>query len=162
MAGNASSGRPRKPTAKLRLLGAEREDRHGKRIDEKRFSSDVEKPSGLSELESRCWDEITPELFAVGVVKRTDSATLRGMVEWLARYRTCCLWLRKRQTVDSFDGDSEQVVLIARIQRMANNAWAAFVNSAARFGMTPSDRARLEMGDEKPADDFDEDLKKHA
>jgi P27 family predicted phage terminase small subunit len=162
MAGNRNSGRHRKPAAKLKLLGEYREDRHGDRFDDSHLDSAVEKPEGMNSVAERFWDSVVPGLVEAGYVKAIDQPQLRGMCEWWARYITASTWLSHRQTRGALDGELKDVELIAKIHGMAQKAWAAFSAVASRFGMTPSDRAKLAAEPKEEADEFDKDRLKHG
>lgn len=160
MAGNGNSGRPRKPTAKLKLHGAYRDDRHGDRFDDSALSAEVVKPEGLDVHASALWDELVPTLVTNGIAKAVDVPELRGMCEWWSRYRTCMAALADSPT--DYTGLMDEIDDVPRLQTMAANAWKAFSAVAAKFGLTPADRAKL-ASDPKPAtSDFDKDITKHA
>lgn len=159
MPGNKNSGRPPKPTEKLKLYGTYRKDRHGKRRDTSKLKKPVKMPDDLHETEQNLWERIIPDLEAAGMLKTVDESALRGMIEWLARYRLCVLWLKRRQVSAGFDGDSDSLDEVARIQNMAEKAWKQFFTVASRFGMSPSDRNRLSAEAEPIEDEFEQDLK---
>lgn len=153
MAGNKNSGRPAKSTAMLKLHGNFRDDRHAERFDDSTLAPEIATPALLSETEAKCWDEIIPDLQAAGYVKRIDSTELRGMIEWLARYRVLIVWLRDRQSKPEVDVDE-----VLKIQGMAQKAWTTFFTIAGRFGLSPSDRSKLGTEHKPKQSDFDKEI----
>lgn len=138
MAGNTNSGRPRKPTATLKLLGRYREDKNGVRVDESAMSPLDTKPSCLSPLGVELWDSLVVQQSAAGVAKATDWAMAAGMCNWWAAYR-----------------EADNI-------KDANIAWRNFVTAAAKFGLSPADRAKLAAPTSTGQSDFDKDMSKHA
>ena len=66
----------------------------------------------------------------MGIVAKTDSVMLAEMCRWYSRYR---------QTADKPYADYRQTVLTVM-------AWKSFSQLAGKFGLTPSDRAKLKAG----------------
>ena len=86
------------------------------------------KPRGLDKVASRLWDGIVPKLSAAGIVSEVDGVCLGDMCRWYARY-----------TESAKDwGDAQS-------SRLARAAWQEFASLASKFGMNPSDRARLRV-----------------
>lgn len=128
-------GRPAKPDAVLKLHGTYREDRHAKR-GVKTGGEPLRKPE-LDEVADAHWELIT----------RT-----RG--QWLASSdtdtlkRLCELWSMARRLFDAWKQDVSDKEL--RVSALATHAeWAKL---AAKFGLTPSDRARLGEGSDVHCD----------
>lgn len=129
-------GRPRKPTAILKLEGDYSPSRHGYRGAEPQPQGEPRKPDGLPRDASRHWDEQVPRLVAMGVVKSVDGPALEEMCRWWSRLQV----LNRRRVQDY-----RTLTLAA----MCAKQWR---DLAARFGATPSDRAKLSVGNENDHD----------
>ena len=123
-------GRSRKPTAKLKLHGTFRSDRHGERATEPQPAGEPKKPKGLGKLASQHWDAIVPELIKTGVAKSCDTPALESM----------CLWWQDMQALrhDTEMDGPQRLRLLAAAQRAWNDL-------AFRFGLTPTDRAKISI-----------------
>jgi P27 family predicted phage terminase small subunit len=93
------------------------------------------RPDWLEGLARDLWDSITPGLVATGVAKARDTVALIGMCEWWALYR------RLMDALSSEDVSPKLAPLAAQ----AGIAWDKFSQMASKFGMTPSDRAKLRV-----------------
>lgn len=132
-------GRPRKPTGKHIADGTLNVTRHAGRMREPQFTGEPEKPKGMSQESQQHWDKVIPELCRSGAAKTIDTAWLQAMCEAWSEYRS---FLRMRPT--KFD---EKI----RRQRMVISCRRSWVEMAAKVGLNPADRARLEIeagGDE--------------
>lgn len=124
-------GRPRKPTAILKLEGDYSPSRHGYRGAEPQPDGTPRKPIGLPRDAGLHWDQIVPELSRLGVATRIDEAALEDMCRWWGRMQVL-----SRKTKQ----DYRTLTLAA----MCAKQWRDY---ASRFGLTPSDRAKLSVGD---------------
>jgi P27 family predicted phage terminase small subunit len=137
-------GRPRKP-AKLHLLdGSYREDRHGA---EPEATGIPVKPTALKGAASKLWDELVPRFITSGIVTAWDTSTLFAMCQWWGRYlvagkRLDALFASKKPAASD----------LHYFTKIADLAGKAFDRLAARFGMTPADRARLRVQAQQKAD----------
>lgn len=122
-------GRPRKPTAEHERDGTLREDRHGGRRREPAFGGEPARPKGMGKDAAELWDVIVPHLVGRGVAKATDAAALELLCFWWGKWR-----ILSRKKRDDLQHDSRLA--------MASKQWNAI---AAKFGLTPADRARLEV-----------------
>ncbi len=128
-------GRPRKPTQAKVLEGTYRRDRDG---DPAAIVADGQPrpPKPLKGDALKLWQDLVPGFVAGGLVGERDSAALAGMCEWYARYR------RLGDQLDQIDLDDKDIhALTLRVAI----AWDKFCQTAARFGLTPSDRAKLRV-----------------
>ena len=144
MAGNKNSGSVRKPTAVLKLEGAYREDRHGKRKAEPLPAGCPEMPSGLSAVARRHWRLNVPMIVEMGVAKAIDATSLAAMCESWA------VWWELQQEYHGCE-------LPERL-KMVNRLIAArrdYGQQAGMFGMTPADRARLTVDKVEDVDEMD-------
>lgn len=126
-------GRPRKPTEKHVRDGTLRKDRHGSRTKQPKFDGEPERPAGLSADARKHWETIVPALIAQGVAKSIDAPALAAMCEQWGEY--CAA---KRLKVYDLKEKRQRQMLI-------NAALRAWRDLAARFGMTPTDRAKIEV-----------------
>lgn len=130
MAGNRRSGRRNKPTALHLLGGTFRPDRHVAKNDA--FGGTPDRPADLDDVGNAFWDVTVTALIAAGVAKRIDTAALWIMTEMWVLYRRAYA----AALADPLDKTARCAVVSYR---------AAFDSLAARFGLTPSDRVRLDV-----------------
>ena len=124
-------GRNRKPIGCHLADGTFRADRHASRLGSEPIADgDPVRPRGLDPTAKKLWDAVVPELVAMGVVAKIDSTMLAEMCRWYSRYR---------QTASMPNADYRQTVLTVM-------AWKSFSQLAGKFGLTPSDRAKLKAG----------------
>jgi len=83
------------------------------------------------------WGENVPGLAARGVAKNADSAALGMLCYWYA------LWRKRARALDRLPAVTKK--LHQTIVQVAI-AFDKFEKLAARFGLTPSDRAKLGVG----------------
>jgi phage terminase small subunit len=134
-------GQQPKPEAVLKLHGDYRADRHANR-GPKLGGEALRKPDDLPEHASWLWDEVTTKRAAW--LCGSDAATLRTLCEAFHLMRVTFGYLL------TDPGEKNM--------RCAWVAYAGLFNSiGARFGLTPSDRARL--GEDKPLRDEEDELK---
>ena len=79
------------------------------------------------------WKRIVPGLVESGLVKDRDAAELTTMCEWWARYR------KFGDRLDKAGEDENTYQLMLQVGICHTN----FDKVASRFGLTPSDRAKL-------------------
>lgn len=131
-------GRPRKPGTLHILEGTHRRDRHGDpaAVESMNLGEPVP-PKYLKGWALRYWHEITPRLREMKCATAADSAALAQLCTWWAAARRFTLMLEKAK-----DGDKRLYRLASNLA-MATNQFQAI---ACRFGLTPSDRAKLRVG----------------
>lgn len=127
------TGRPRKPIQAKILDGSYREDRDGPIPPA--TGSPPESPAGLHGEALAFWGRVVPDLIERGVVAGSDTTALVLMCEWWALYR------RLR---DSLPPEGSLAGQTQTITQMAI-ATDKFDRLASRFGLNPSDRARLRL-----------------
>jgi P27 family predicted phage terminase small subunit len=130
------AGRPRKPTAAKILEGTWREDRDGDPALVVPAAGEPVCPVGLKGEALSMWERIVPRLVESGVARECDSDQLAAMCRWWARYRLGEKRLEKLQP--GHKREYQQTLLVAI-------CWTNFDKIASRFGMTPSDRAKLRL-----------------
>lgn len=125
--------RPPKPTAVLKTQGTARKDRHAKRKDLELGGELPQPPDFLSDIAREEWRRVC----TIGKYNKALSPADRGP---LAMY--CLLWAElQAKTTTGEEMQASRMALLA--------------NLAGKFGMTPSDRAKIQMPeDEKPKNKF--------
>ena len=117
--------RPPKPIARLELEGGYRPDRHG---SEPMAKGVLVKPKWLTGEASRLWDQLEEQVTEWGAGE-VDAANLAGLCRWWA------IWRGIDSRLES-NPDRRDIV-------RASMAWKQFTQCAARFGLSPVDRARM-------------------
>ena len=120
-------GRPRKPTAQLKLEGKYRPDRHGG--EEPQPDGLPKKPRGLPKNASKFWDSTVPRLVELGLATDLDSCMLTQLARWYDVYQSC---------MDAYEKEGLRHQMVS-----AGTAWKQFDALAAKFGLTPVDPAKL-------------------
>jgi P27 family predicted phage terminase small subunit len=142
-------GRPRQPDELKILRGTFRADRDGDPAEAVPASGAPKPPTHLKGDGLKFWKQVVPGLVESGVAKACDAPALAMMCEWWARYRKLSMLL---------DEDAPENNPVAQVLKekqeyqrlvMLGIAWTNFDKVAARFGLTPSDRAKLRLGGEK-------------
>lgn len=124
------AGRPPKPTALKLLQGNPGKRRISKR--EPRPKLGAEAPTWLSPQAKVFWNHLAPQLVALRVLTEIDAQALAVLCTLLGEFQ---LQVRRRQVT----------------ARMAAEIRAYL----GRFGMTPSDRVKVQMVPEGEQDPFD-------
>lgn len=130
-------GRPRKPVADLALEDRFRSDRHGDPVTVWQPAGAPTPPDWLSDDARQLWQSLVPSLAARGVATAVDTAELGGLCDWWARYRQVSRALDAVADIKSTE--------YYRLQILAGAAWKNFATAASKFGLNPSDRARLRI-----------------
>jgi P27 family predicted phage terminase small subunit len=129
-----TTGRPRKPLARHRLVGSYRRDRHGTDHPEP-MPGDMECPAWVDGEARRYWDAIAPMLAGSGVSSPVYSIALALLVDALARYVQLEERLSKEgPTVLTVKGEPKTNPIF----RLRNVAWNQTVKALREFGLTPS------------------------
>jgi P27 family predicted phage terminase small subunit len=136
-----AAGRPRKPDELKILEGTFRKDRDGDPSQAVQATGEPAPPPHLKGEALAFWSEVVPGLVATGVAKAADAPALAGMCEWWARYR------KLARRLDRMTGKAAKAM--PQVVMMLGIAWDKFDRVAARFGLTPSDRAKLRLGDQQ-------------
>jgi P27 family predicted phage terminase small subunit len=132
-------GRPRKPIPELVLEGRFRSDRHGEAAGVWIPDGAPEKPPELSGDAAELWAAIVPHLARSAVATAIDAAELTAMCEWWQRYR------RASRALSAIE--DEQSTEFYRLSILSGMAWKNFAAGASKFGLNPSDRAKLRLGE---------------
>ena len=124
----------RKSVADHKSNGTFRGDRHARRSDQRVATGKPEKPSWMDDDReaSAAWEMIVRNVHPA-VLAAVDALTIAGAARWYA------LWRRfDRQLADGAANDYKLVVESAM-------AWKNFERAAAKLGITPADRARIQI-----------------
>lgn len=134
---NVPAGRPHKPIELLKRDGGYRPYRHDKISHSVASTTGLPlKPRGLSRAASKCWDHIIDT--RKDWISDSDGLTLQHM---------CEIWSLRGEAVKRLKEDPHN-----KDARCALRDWSQiFMQVAGRFGLTPSDRAKLgeEIADAK-------------
>jgi P27 family predicted phage terminase small subunit len=140
----SNAGRPNKPISHLKLYGTYREDRHGHVDDQVDATGEPVRPEWLGHEAKQLWDRVVPLLIASGIAAEIDESELAAMCDWWGRYR---------DATRALDTIAIQERGYYSMQILAGAAWKNFSSIASRFGLTPSDRAKLRTGKTDDAKD---------
>ncbi len=127
-------GRPRKTTEELESTGNFRADRHGGRTRAPKFDGEPAMPSGLSADAKKLWELVVPPLIAKRVATAVDAPALEAMCTAWGEYQSA-------RRIKAYDLDDKR-----KRQMLMNAALKNWRDLAATFGLTPADRAKLEVG----------------
>src|SRR6516162_1278228 len=131
----ARRGRPGKPIELHVLEGTFDRRRHAGQADVGAEGVPLP-PRGLGRAALAFWRQVVPELIRAGIARAIDAPELTLMCQWHARYQKYGRQLdRTRPTARAF-----QALLLA-----AHLASTRFDKTAAKFGLTPVDRARIRV-----------------
>ncbi len=124
------AGRTPKPLQAHILAGSYRRDRHGP-IPEREPEGRPDKPPDLTPEAAAFWDSVCSELIDSGIAKRIDAPAMRVMAD---------LWGQLQRASRLADANAGDV----NARRAVTTLAAEFGRWAARFGLSPSDRLRLQ------------------
>lgn len=130
-------GRPRTPTAMLKLTGAIDHDkkRYADRANEPRPKGTPQKPLDMTPEASDWWDRNVPLYVEMGVATDVDGPALEMAAHW---------WSESQRLRATGESDYRTLCMLS----MASKQFMAIVS---KFGGTPSDRAKLSVT--KPDED---------
>lgn len=158
VAKDGRTGRPRKPTT-LAVLHGDRKDRINTR-EPKPADLVVEPPEWLGDEARAVWFRLAEDLTVKRVLTSWDTETFACWCDAVVRRRAAAVALRSQGEVIELPVYNKNGELTG--SRLGKNPWTLVLNEAdaqvqkyaARFGLTPSDRASLSIGeDNRDADD---------
>lgn len=132
-------GRKKKPTNLHIAEGTHRADRHGDPADEIQAEGEPIPDDDLPPMGKKLWEQIVPQLITQNVVSVLDSAALNLLCRQYARGMAWDQKILNRKRLDKN---------MMKDERMSSMIWNDFARMAARFGLSPADRASLRI--EKP------------
>lgn len=136
-----SRGRPPKTTAEHIADGTYREDRHGGRLDAFVDSGLPSPPFELSDDERWAWN-LACNYLPPAAICELDALALYGLAKFYGR------WLKLMQYAEDNPQDLQG-------SAMAIGSWKQVSQMLGRFGMTPADRAKIQLG---PAGDEEDEF----
>jgi phage terminase small subunit len=129
------AGRPRTPTDKLKLAGTFRDDRHGSRVDDPEILLGPP-PKGMDKTARALWLKIKKEALWI---KGVDASFVEVYVTNFAN------WRKTQKVVDEIASTSlVGTDAHAQVARTAKIHYDQFTAAAARLGLSPTDRAKVE------------------
>ena len=144
-----SVGRPPKPSAVLRLEGSPKAAAR-ERAELKVPPGDPEPPSWLSYAGREFWNSTLAMLRDVpGLVSRVDGIALASFAQALADYTHARAMVAEEGITVA--GSTGSTVLNPSVRAM-ELAWARVQKGVSQFGLSPSDRAKVMVGDGKGKD----------
>jgi P27 family predicted phage terminase small subunit len=141
----------------LRILRGDRKDRVNQNEPKPNTDVDIVAPSWLTQRAKNVWKRYAPDLQRTGVLTAWDVEAFAIWCDSVVRRRDAVDELRKGGSVIELPVYNKNGELTGT--RMAKSPWTLVLREAdgmvmrygARFGLTPSDRAQLHMG-EAPRD----------
>jgi P27 family predicted phage terminase small subunit len=92
-------------------------------------------PAWLSAEARQLWQSLVPSL--AGIATTVDTASLAAMCDW---------WSRYRETSEALNAvQDRQSTEYYKLLQLAGLCWNNFSGIAAKFGLSPSDRAKLQV-----------------
>ena len=144
--GGTGSGRKRKPTETMELEGY-RKDRLNTNPPKLDKLASAEPPPNMNGYAREVWTLWLPQLTKAGVVTTADLPAFRILCEAFGEYRMAVDNLESEgYIITQYNKDSTREV-VNPWQRIKNDAEAKIARYMARFGLTPADRAGLELPD---------------
>lgn len=144
------AGRPRKPTALKVLHGDDKIHPGRMKRNEPMPTGAVEAPSHLSRPAKELWDQLAPEMIRVRLLTSVDVPLFAEFCESVILAR-----LGRGRAL----GEATGRIVVAPGAPAGMTAWSRamviVIALASRFGLTPSDRARLDLGQADKADSSD-------
>src|SRR5262245_32665530 len=133
-------GRPKKPDELKLLKGTWRRDQDGDPATVIQAPGVPAMPRRLTGEAAEMWGRVVPGLIAAGLARECDTDQLALMCEWYGRYR------EYSDRLDTAPESQDTYRLMIQVGIANTN----FDKVASRFGLTPSDRAKL-RADSRPA-----------
>lgn len=135
---------------KLKLLKGVQESRIN-RNEPMPTEGEIVAPTGMTRAAKKIWDELAPDLEDKGVLTPWDIYAFEAYCEAVAQYRECRTLLQKSSPYGKYiDKGAAGGVIKSPYHQMMNDCTERMVKLGARFGLTPSDRSRIALGDKTP------------
>jgi len=106
----------------------------------------VEKPADLSDGASKIWDQIHDDLYGIGLLTNIDVNSLVMYCEAYAQWKEAHSQVIKNGPIYK---DKKGVVKANPYIRIAQNSFDQVKSLMTQFGMTPSARSGIRVGDKK-------------
>lgn len=147
------AGRLPKPTALKVLHGDFKKNPQRANKNEPNTRGPVEQPNTLSPGAKLVWEDLAPKLIKVGILTPVDVPTFAEFCE-----STVIVRLARMQVAKASTGQLEIPAGAASPFTAYSKAIGVFMLIAGRFGLTPSDRARLIVAPEGSNNGHTDDL----
>jgi P27 family predicted phage terminase small subunit len=145
------AGRPPKPT-RLKILQGNPGKRPLNRAEPQPELGVPTRPEWLSPEAKREWSRVVPELARLGLIARIDRALIAAYCVAWGNYVEALADIKEHGkyfvTDRGYEGPRPSVGIAAK-------AVEQMLQLSARFGLTPSDRGKLHLPEQKPADPFE-------
>ncbi|SPM32039.1 Phage terminase, small subunit, partial [Mycobacterium terramassiliense] len=137
-------GRPRRPNH-LKLLAGEREDRIN-RGEPLPSETDVVPPVQLTPGAQDVWDRLAADLINQGCLSHWDVDLFTAFCESAATYHEC----RERMGSDYVTQGSVKNAVPSPYWKVMRDCVETMTRIGGRFGLTPADRAGIDLSDTTP------------
>ena len=149
-------GRPSKPT-NIKLLHGNPGKRPLNDAEPKPDASDQKPPTWLKGRARREWKRIAPMVADMGVLTVADNDAAALMCDALAEYIEAREVVRQHGATYEAEAKNGAVIVRPRPEvGMYQDAWRRVLRMMTDFGMTPSSRAKVQAGEKKSEDPFEE------
>lgn len=154
---NGQKGPPPKPTA-LKILHGETRPSRLNNSEPIPGELEVIPPEDISEEAMVIWDELADDLIRTGVLRPWDARQYADYCEAVVSSREAQHHLDEEgEVIDYpvFNRSGEQVSsrpVVSPWWKIRREASEAMLKGAARFGLTPADRSRLQINQGPPKD----------
>ena len=140
---------PRRPDH-LKILAGEREDRIN-RNEPLSAESTIVPPGQLSEGAQEVWDRLAPDMIDKGVLTAWDVDMFAVYCDASATYYECSAAMGSSYAVKGSVGDTTVKNPLWRVMRDCADTMRSI---GAKFGLTPNDRAGIDLTEQAPASKF--------
>lgn len=115
-------------------------------------------PTVLSALAKLSWDSVCQTLAKMGVLSDCDGLAVEGLCEAYADLKTARAALKARGglTYETHTGSGGRIIKTFPEVAICADADKRFRSWLAAFGLSPSDRSRVTIGEKSTAEDFSE------
>jgi len=140
------AGRPPKPTA-LKVLEGNRGKRPLPQNEPKPDPIAPKCPAWLHKDAKKEWKRIAPQLERLGLLTQVDMAALAGYCESWAQYKRSIEFIHKHGEVYPIKDDEGRVKYLQQVPQVsiANKSLANIRAAATQFGLSASDRGRIQV-----------------
>lgn len=115
----------------------------------------VEMPVGLDGYAAAFWEAVAPVVNRMGVYTESDHQSLKLMCEAYANYRKCQDRIEEDGMFVTRTNRNEDYLAEHPALRVMSRHWKELVYLLRKFGMTPSDRTGLHVGDKDDGQESD-------
>ena len=140
-----------KPTALKKLEGTFRKDRAPKNEITPTIPINLLIPSELNEDGQWLWQRIVAEYLPVGLLTNVDEGSLKILCNEYGTYMEADDLIKAKGLEVS---DDKGNIVANPMLKVRNDAMKNYNSLCSKFGITPSDRARLSAPEKQPDDPF--------